>query len=651
MSGEQFFHILVEQSADAVMLFAADGTIMYANPATACITGYATQELTGMNSFVGIHPDDKEHVLRLLTELIKRGENPVSLEYRLRRRDGTWRWVEGTATNLLRDPAVGAIACSFHDITERKQQLADAQAARARDKARMNHFLAIFEATSNGVATFDRQGKLKCVNSALRNLFALESDFDPALLQPAEWCKWALPRDLRGQPLSEGPWPLFPSACHDSETTQQMITMIMRNRANQDLCLNINVCPMRDAAGQFKGSILIYRDITQQHQLELQLQYAEHKLRSLVEANVVGVMVTDEAGHMYEVNDWMVQALGYSREELLSGKIRVHDMLVPGYRSSHARAWKTIISQGSSLPEEKVFICKDGGRLPVLVAAAAINQERSRALVVSLDISDRKEVEQRREAFLGIVNHELRTPLTIIQGFLELALFYVERLAATSAGEQDDFHKLDTMLRQAQQQVEVESRLVTELLDVSRMEVQKFSLSLQRCDLVALVRQVVANQQQMMPTRRLELELPQRTEVPVMADADRIEQVINNYLSNAFKYSPPDRKVLVSMRIEGMMVRVSVHDQGPGLTPEQQQRVWERFYQVETIRYADTFEGLGLGLYIVRTIIAQHQGQVGVESTPGQGSTFWFMLPLADDPDDTSETQYVMGGGDDAFHF
>jgi PAS domain S-box-containing protein len=432
---------------------------------------------------------------------------------------------------------------------------------------------------------------------------------------------------------------------------RQTLALMVRNRANHDLFLNINVCPMRDPEGQFRGSILIYRDITQQHQLEQQLHYAERKLRSLVESNVVGVMVTDETGHVYEVNDWMVRALGYSREELLSGKIRVQDLLVAEYRGARARAWKTLISQGSSLPEEKIYICKDGNRLPVLVAAATINQEHSRALVVSLDISDRKEAELRRQEFLGMVNHELRTPLTVIQGFLELAMFYVNRLSGTSVGEQDDFHKIDTMLRQAQQQVEIESRLVTELLDVSRMEMQKFSLSLERCDLVPLVRQVVANQQQMVPTRRIELRLPSRTEVPVMADADRIEQVVNNYLSNAFKYSPPDRNVLVSIRVEGAVVRVSVHDQGPGLTLEQQQRVWERFYQVGTARYSDTFEGLGLGLYIVRTIIAQHQGQVGVESIPGQGSTFWFMLPLVDEQDDACETQYVMEGGDDgAFH-
>jgi PAS domain S-box-containing protein len=651
MHSEQLFHSLVEHSADAITLFTPDGTITYANPSTARITGYAAQELEGMDSFAFIHPDDKGNVIHLLTNLIEQAEDFVPLEYRLCHQDGTWRWIEGTATNLLSDPSVGAIACTFRDITEHKQQLANEQGANAEAETRAGYLMTIFEKVATGLAIYDCNGNLKQINTAFRDLFALEAGIDFALLQPDEWCKWAFPRDLEGRPLSQGLWSHFQALDKDSSSKQQTMRLVACNRAGQDFFLDVNVFPIRDTAGQIMGCIAAYLDITQQHQLEQQLQYAERKLRSLVESNIVGVMVTDEAGHVYEVNDWMALGLGYSREELLSGNIRVQDLLVPEYRGARARAWKTLISQGSSLPEEKIYICKDGSRFPVLVGAATINQERSRALVVSLDISDRKEAEQRRQEFLGMVNHELRTPLTVIQGFLELAMFYVERLSRTSAGEQDDFHKLDAMLQQAQQQVEIESRLVTELLDVSRMEMQKFSLSLQSCDLVSLVQQVVANQQQMAPMRYIELKLPPQAEVPVIADTDRIEQVVNNYLSNALKYSPPDRKVSVSIRIEEAMARVSVHDQGPGLTLEQQQHIWERFYQVGIARYSDTFEGLGLGLYIVRTIMAQHQGQVGVESIPGQGATFWFMLPLADEPDDACETQYVIGGGvDDAFH-
>ena len=129
--------------------------------------------------------------------------------------------------------------------------------------------------------------------------------------------------------------------------------------------------------------------------------------------------------------------------------------------------------------------------------------------------------------------------------------------------------------------------------------------------------------------------LPPQLLVRVAADADRIEQVLTNYLTNAFKFSSPDQVVSVQLSVEGLMGRVAVRDQGPGLTEDQQQHIWDRFYQAETGRHQGSNGGLGLGLYIVRTIIAQHQGQVGVESSPGQGATFWFLLPLADEPAQT----------------
>jgi len=232
-----------------------------------------------------------------------------------------------------------------------------------------------------------------------------------------------------------------------------------------------------------------------------------------------------------------------------------------------------------------------------------------------------------------MVSHELGTPLTAIVGFLELALLCVERLAGASLmGTGELLSTLEAMLRQAQRQAEIETRLVAELLDMSRAETQKFEVSLQPCNLTALVRQVVANQQQIAPTRRIELVLPPQPLVPVVVDADRIEQVLTNYLTNAFKFSSPDQVVLVQLSVEGLMARVAIRDQGPGLTEDQQQHIWDRFYQAKTGRRQGSKGGLGLGLYIVRTIIAQHQGQVGVESSPGQGTTFWFLLPLADEP-------------------
>jgi signal transduction histidine kinase len=155
---------------------------------------------------------------------------------------------------------------------------------------------------------------------------------------------------------------------------------------------------------------------------------------------------------------------------------------------------------------------------------------------------------------------------------------------------------------------------------------------MQPCNLVTIVQETVANQQQAARTRSIELDLPPDELVPVLADASRIGQALTNYLTNALKYAPIDQPIAVCLEVTGTVARVSVRDQGLGLTPEQQQRVWERFYQVAAPGRRGSDGGLGLGLAIARAIIEQHHGQVGVQSAPGQGATFWFTLPIEASP-------------------
>jgi signal transduction histidine kinase len=131
--------------------------------------------------------------------------------------------------------------------------------------------------------------------------------------------------------------------------------------------------------------------------------------------------------------------------------------------------------------------------------------------------------------------------------------------------------------------------------------------------------------------RDIRLHLLQEQSVPIVADAERIGQVVTNYLINALKYSREDRLVEVGMDIDKQQARVWVRDHGPGIPAEEQGRVWERFHRAAGIEVqSGSGVGLGLGLHISKTIIQEHQGQVGVESTPGVGSTFWFTLPLAE---------------------
>jgi signal transduction histidine kinase len=151
----------------------------------------------------------------------------------------------------------------------------------------------------------------------------------------------------------------------------------------------------------------------------------------------------------------------------------------------------------------------------------------------------------------------------------------------------------------------IEIRLVEELLEVYQLELHTFELLLQRENMVTIVQEIVANQQLVMRTRQIELVVPSEEVVPVLADAGRIGQAPTNYLSNALKYAPVEQPIEVRLEVKGSFVRVSVRDQGPGLTPEQQQRVWERFYQVAAPGLQGPEGGLGLGLAIARALVEE----------------------------------------------
>jgi PAS domain S-box-containing protein len=259
-------------------------------------------------------------------------------------------------------------------------------------------------------------------------------------------------------------------------------------------------------------------------------------------------------------------------------------------------------------------------------------QERANADVRELALRQAKE---RMDEFISIVSHELRTPLTTIKGNIQLAgLRLRSSLREVPAGNdvlQSMLEEIQMMLERAERQANVQNRMVSDLLDVSRMRADKLELRLEKCDLAIIVQEIVQDQQSATPKRILNLVMAEQEMAPVVADTERIEQVISNYLSNAMKYSPVGSPVEVQLKKEGSNVRVSVCDKGPGLTPSEQEKVWERFYQVEGIkRQQGSSVGLGLGLYICRVIIEQHHGEVGVESTKGEGSTFWFTLPLAE---------------------
>ncbi len=245
----------------------------------------------------------------------------------------------------------------------------------------------------------------------------------------------------------------------------------------------------------------------------------------------------------------------------------------------------------------------------------------------------------RMEEFLSIAGHELRTPLTSILGNVQLMERWMDsarqisplplRGGVTSA----PLDRVRGLLDRVERQTRLIDRLVNDLLDASRVQAGQLSLRMGPHDLLSLTRDIIREQRLSAPRRVALLEAPDQAPVWVHADGDRIAQVLTNYLTNALKYSADDTPIVVGLdvSVDGTMARVWVRDEGPGLDVAEQERVWDRFYRSADVEHrTGSSVGLGLGLYISRTIVERHGGRVGVESAPGAGATFWFALPTID---------------------
>jgi PAS domain S-box-containing protein len=247
-----------------------------------------------------------------------------------------------------------------------------------------------------------------------------------------------------------------------------------------------------------------------------------------------------------------------------------------------------------------------------------------------------RETSRRMEAFLATAAHDLRTPLTAVVGYLYVAQRATERLAnAVQQAGPELAPRVEAVLSRLDDAAEGTkrlTRLLNVLFDTAAIRANKLELHRAPCDLLALVRVQVESLRVAVPERTIRLHAPaDGASIPVEADADRIGQVVTNYLTNALKYSPPDRPVDLSVEVRKDRVRVGVRDEGPGIPMQERGRVWELFHRAPGVMTQGRSQSgsLGLGLYICKAIVEAHGGQVGVTSAVGAGSTFWFTLPVA----------------------
>jgi signal transduction histidine kinase len=228
-----------------------------------------------------------------------------------------------------------------------------------------------------------------------------------------------------------------------------------------------------------------------------------------------------------------------------------------------------------------------------------------------------RELEKLRDSLVHMIIHDLRSPLTAACGYLEFIRKDAKNvLSPVSRGDIEEVGKAIAQI----------IGIVNNVLEVSKMEEGQMKLKLAECDLAGVVAESLSGLKSLVEGRRVHSE-PDKGPATVRADREIIARVVQNLLANALKFTPPDGFIRLDIRPAGERVRVSIEDNGPGIKPEHRQKIFEKFYQVET-RADRQRNSTGLGLTFCKLAVEAHGGRIGIDSEEGKGSTFWFELPV-----------------------
>lgn len=237
---------------------------------------------------------------------------------------------------------------------------------------------------------------------------------------------------------------------------------------------------------------------------------------------------------------------------------------------------------------------------------------------VAHDMSERIEMERFKQQFVSMISHDLRTPLSAVKSTLEL-------LGAGALGSLSE--KGQTKVGRAEENLRHTIELINNLLDLEKMESNRMELDARITALKPILDRALEAVSALAERKRIKINDP-NCSVEVVADEQRLTQLVINLLGNAIKFSPDGSKITVAVEQIGLMVRVSISDTGPGIPSDQLESIFDRYHQTKSAATAKV-EGTGLGLAICKAIAEAHKGSIGVESTEGKGSTFWFSVPHA----------------------
>lgn len=585
---------IIDDAPIGMAIVDLDGCFLRVNRALAEIVGHRPEELVRMRWQDITHPEDLEADLAQVHRLLRGELDRYQLGKRYLHKDGSEVDVL-LSVSVLRDHAGAPLhfISQIEDVTDRKRI---EEALRESER----HLRALFDNAVEAIVVMDNEGLFVDANPAASQLFALPH---AALL---------------GRRFSE-----FVSEEPAAKTEERTRRLLAEGQLKEDICVRSADHRMMDVEYTARAHFVpgrhlgMLRDVTGRRRAEAAVADERRWLRAVIERSPVSILISEDRearwitanrraeelfGKPLPREGGMAQYLGcvFDKE---GGPLDIDD--APGNRAL----------RGESTSGEELLIRRpDGSMVPVLVSAGPIRDERGRvigAVAIHDDMTRVKELERLRQEWTSMVAHDLRQPVTIIHGYAGLLARSDDAAVRTRAAH---------IFASAQRL----SRMIDDLLDVSRLEARRLPLSRAPSDLVSLIKAAVERASAETLGHRVEVEVKGALTL-VDIDPGRVEQVLGNLLSNAAKYGAPGADIQVFLEPYDGAVRVSVVNRGPGISTEDLARLFERFQRGAAA--GTKVVGVGLGLCISKGLVEAHGGRMWAESTPGERTSFHFTLP------------------------
>jgi len=372
-----------------------------------------------------------------------------------------------------------------------------------------------------------------------------------------------------------------------------------------------------DPSGAFSAFTGVVMDITDQYLAAQKVERAEESLRMAVDAAGLGTYYINATDRIFYPSPTLKEFFGFKPDEEVPYEAAINQ-IHPDYREKAADMVEAAFTKGERFDMEYPVIGYHDGNIRWVRGIGTMQHYDGKDFFTGVlhDITKNKQDEMRKNDFIGMVSHELKTPLTSLNAIVQVA-------NAKLKNSDDQF--LAGAMNKANIQVKRMSAMINGFLNISRLESGKILIEKSDFDIEELVREITEEQELSVTSHYISF--TECAPITVYADRDKINSVISNLINNAVKYSAKDTAISISCTVNKNEVTISVRDEGIGIKPTDADKIFDRYYRVES-NNTRHISGFGIGLYLSAEIIQHHGGRIWLESEPGKGSIFYFTLPL-----------------------